>query len=50
MPAAQTNAVIEFNTRTEVTTLHRIGSRSKGFYRMEYDGNNYWMIPNGEAL
>ncbi|MGQ8873597.1 hypothetical protein [Paenibacillus sp. TSA_86.1] len=49
MAAAQTNVILEFNMITENINLYRVGKSENGFYGMEYDGENYWIIPNGEG-
>jgi len=46
MASCQTNAVIEFNMDTEEKIVHRVGSDHNTFYRMDYDGKDYWFIPH----
>ncbi|WP_338588692.1 hypothetical protein V6669_27300 [Paenibacillus sp. Y5S-9] len=49
LAAAQTNIIIEFNTVTETIILHKVGTKETGFYRMENDGEYYWLISNEDG-
>lgn len=51
MASSRTNAILEFNIETEKSILHIVGNDSNNYYRMEYDGNDYWLIPhNSKAI
>jgi hypothetical protein len=44
--SATSNLVVEFNMETENISVHRVGNDENNFFGMEYDGNDYWLIPN----
>jgi len=45
LASSRTNAIIEFDMETEKSVVYRVGKESNTFYRMEFDGNDYWIIP-----
>ena len=46
LASSRSNAIIEFNMETEKFVMHRVGNESNTYYRMEYDGYDYWLIPH----
>lgn len=46
MASAKSNIILEFNMNTEKTNIYRVGKEEYNYYRMEYDGNDYWLIPH----
>ncbi len=43
--SAISNTVVEFNMETENINIHKVGSAGNNYFGMEYDGNDYWLIP-----
>lgn len=46
LASSRSNAIIEFNMETEKFVIHKVGKESNTYYRMEYDGYDYWLIPH----
>ncbi len=46
MASSRSNAILEFNMDIERAVIHRVGNENNSFYRMTYDGNDYWLIPH----
>lgn len=46
MASAQANVVIEFNMNTEKLQIYKVGQEGNSYYNMEYDGNDYWLVPH----
>jgi hypothetical protein len=46
MASARSNIIVELNMNTNRTQIYKVGSEENNYYRMEYDGDDYWLIPN----
>lgn len=45
MASAMNNKVLEFNMDTGESKVHTVGSEGMTYFAMEYDGKDYWLIP-----
>ncbi|WP_221796741.1 hypothetical protein [Paenibacillus typhae] len=46
MASAKVNQVLEFDMETGASQIHHVGPNNANYCGMEFDGENYWLIPN----
>jgi len=45
LPMCFTNAVLEFNMKTNSSVLHQVGDKENAYSGICYDGEQYWLTP-----
>lgn len=45
MASAINNKILEFNMDTGKSKVHTVGIEGMTYFNMEYDGNDYWLVP-----
>lgn len=46
LASSKINQVLEFNMDTGGSKIHTVGSKGSNFIGMDFDGMDYWLIPN----
>lgn len=46
LASSKVNQVLEFDMDTGKSRMYRVGPEGSNYFGMEFDGRNYWLIPN----